>query len=231
VIDVADAGRAVVAVCRSLYQRGLIAGSDGNVSVRINDQHLLVTPSGVSKGDVTVEDLVEVTLAGTHVRGTRRASSEIDMHLQLYNERSDIGAVVHAHPPTATAFSVAGEGIAPNVLPELVVQVGDVARVPYGTPGTPELSAAMAPFVSSHNAFLLTNHGATTVGSSLSEAHYRMESLEHGARILFMARLLGRVDTLSAPQVDALVHARSQLTPWERHGEATDRTGLRSKES
>ncbi len=229
--DVANARRAIVDVCRRLYQRGLIAGSDGNVSVRLNDQCVLVTPSGLSKVDVTVDDLVEVAMDGTHLRGTHRASSEIAMHLQLYKTRMDIGAVVHAHPPTATAFSVANEPIVSNVLPELLVQVGAVVAVPYATPGTPALSAALEPYLASHNAFLLANHGATTVGPSLRVAHQRMESLEHGARILLMARLLGRVNTLSASQVEALVHAPSQLTTSENGGGTSDGAGSRSKES
>lgn len=227
----AASSHAVIAVCRSLYERGLIAGADGNVSVRFSDHSVLVTPAGFPKRDVMIEDLVEVSLDGTHLRGRCHASSEIAMHLQLYQMRPDVAAVVHAHPPTATAFSVAGERIPTEALPELIVQVGDVAAVPYGTPGTSELSAAMQPFVATYNTFLLANHGATTVGASLAEANQRMESLEHGARILYMARRLGRVNTLSASQVEALVHARSQFTQQNRAGAAAGRAGSRSMES
>ena len=207
--------REIVRVCRRLYERGLIAGPDGNVSVRLSGDRVLVTPAGLSKVDVTEADLVELSLDGQQRRGAKRASSEVAVHLRIYQRRPDVQAVVHAHPPTATGFAVAGESFAACVLPEIIYQVGWVPLVPYATPGTVELADAFEPFVARHDAFLMANHGATTVGPSLLLAHQRMESLEHTARILLAARLLGRVQTLSPDDVRALEHARVRAFPGE----------------
>ena len=205
--------REIVSVCQRLYARGLIAGPDGNVSARIAPDRILVTPTGMSKVDVQVDDLIELSLDGKQLRGTTRASSEVQMHLRIYQRRSDVQAVVHAHPPTATGFSVAGESFADCVLPEVVFQVGWVPLVPYATPGTAALADAFEPFLSQHDAFLMANHGATTIGPSLSVAHQRMESLEHSAKILLTARLLGRVNLLTPTQVQALVELRERTSP------------------
>lgn len=200
-------------MCRRLYERGLIAGPDGNVSARIAPDRILVTPAGMSKVDVQVDDLIELALDGKQVRGATRASSEVLMHLRIYQRRPDVHAVVHAHPPTATGFSVAGESFDTCVLPEMIFQVGWVPLVPYATPGTPALADAFEPFLAHHDAFLMANHGATTVGATLLLAHQRMESLEHSARILLAARMLGRVNPLTPLQVEALVEARQRATP------------------
>lgn len=198
----------ITLVCRRLYDAGLIAGQDGNVSVRLPSGHVLVTPAGMSKVDVTPEDLVELTGDGEHVAGKWPASSEIGMHLQLYQRRADVHAVVHAHPPVATGFSVAGLDFMDDVLPEVIFQLGGVPLVPYAMPGTPALAEAMEPFIAGHDAFLLANHGATTVGPSLRLAHQRMESLEHAARILRTAHLLGHVRALDPASAAALRTAR-----------------------
>ena len=202
--------REVVVVCRRLWERGLIAGPDGNVSVRLAPDRILVTPAGMSKVDVRPEDLVEVSSDGRHRRGTRRASSELAVHLRIYAQRPDVGAVVHAHPPVATGFSVAGEGFASCILPEVIFQVGWVPLVPYEMPGTEALARQFDPFIPTHDAFLMANHGAVTIGATLSIAHQRMESLEHTARIVLIARQLGRVNELSTEQVAALVAARER---------------------
>ena len=131
------------------------------------------------------------------------------MHLRIYARRPDVSAVVHAHPPTATGFAVAGEDFLTGVLPEIIYSVGGVPLVPYATPGTPDLADALEPFLAAHDAYLLANHGATTVGPTLAVAHQRMESLEHAARIVLAARVLGRVNALSAAQVNALTAARA----------------------
>jgi L-fuculose-phosphate aldolase len=152
---------------------------------------------------LTAGELVELTLDGESVRGGT-ASSEIGMHLRLYALRPDIRAVVHAHPPTATAFAVTGVALRADVLPELIVQVGPVALVPYARSGTSALGDALEPFATGHDAFLLANHGATTVGATLSDALIRMESLEHAARILVAASLLGEVRPLPPGEVEEL---------------------------
>jgi len=201
----AGAAEAIVRVCRRLYERGLIAGPDGNVSVRLSDDRILVTSSGLSKVDVTVDDLVVVDARGARVEGSRGPSSELGMHLRLYERRADVRAVVHAHPPTATGFAVAGESFMVPVLPEVILQMGGVPLVPYATPGTPAVGDALEPFIAAgHVAFLLANHGATTVGTTLEEAHQRMESLEHAARILLAARAAGRVNALAPAEAEAL---------------------------
>ncbi len=203
--EIATAAAAIVQVCRRLYERGLIAGPDGNVSVRLGDGSILATPTGMSKVDVGESDLVVVALDGTVISGTRRPSSELRMHRRIYQLRDDIHAVVHAHPPTATGFAVAGESFMAPVLPEVILQMGEVPLVRYATPGTDALADSVEPHVrAGHEAFLLANHGATTMGPTLGIAHQRMESLEHAARIIFVARTLGRVNELSDADVRAL---------------------------
>ena len=194
----------VILVCRRLYERGLVAGLDGNVSVRQEDGSILVTPSGLSKVDVTPDDLVVVTLDGRVLEGRHAPSSELRMHLRIYQRRPDVHAVVHAHPPAATGFAVAGEAFVAPVLPEVILQLGEVPLVPYATPGSDALADAFEPFLASHDGFLMANHGATTVAPTLTTALQRMESLEHGARILLAARALGRVNELSAADVRSL---------------------------
>jgi L-fuculose-phosphate aldolase len=208
--DRARAAASIVRVCRRLYERGLVAGPDGNVSIRMDDYTILVTPSGMSKVDVAEEDLVVVNGEGAVLEGRRAPSSELRMHLRIYRRRADARAVVHAHPPTATGFAVAGEGFVAPVLPEVILQMGVVPLVPYVTPGTDALADSFEPFLQAHDAFLMANHGATTLGASLEVAHQRMESLEHAARILLTARLLGTVNELSASEVLALRPSREE---------------------
>ena len=179
--------------CRQLAARGLIAGRDGNLSVRIEKERVLVTPTGFIKSLVTARDMVEVDLTGRpRTRGPRKPTSELDLHLRILRHRPDVQAVVHAHPPTATGFAVAGEAIPGNLLPELIFVVGPVALVPFGRPGTPELGDRVVPYLEGHNALLLANHGAVTMGRTLDEAWIRMESLEHWAKIILAARSIGQ---------------------------------------
>ena len=199
---------AVVRCCRGLWEAGLIAGAAGNVSVRLGPDRVLVTPRGLLKAELEATDLVVVDLDGRHVDGCRQASTELDLHLRVYRRRSDCGAVVHAHPPTATAFAVAGEAIPEDVLPEITLLMGQVPVVPYGTTGTFALGDAVEPYITGREAVLLANHGALTWGADLAQARIRMESLEHGARILLAARGLGRVVRLTREQIDALHRLR-----------------------
>ena len=206
----------VAAVCRRLYDRGLIAGQDGNVSVRLPSGHILVTPAGLSKVDVTADVLVELTPGGQTVTPGGAASSEVEMHLRIYRERADVRAVVHAHPPTATAFGVVGRDFMDDVLPEVIFHLGRVPLVPFAMPGTPALGEAMSPYLKDHDAFLLASHGATTVGPTLRLAHQRMESLEHASRILHAAEALGTITPLDAADVAALREARERARAgWE----------------
>ena len=200
--------------CRQLSERGLIAGQDGNLAVLLPQELAQQTPSGLIKALVRASDMVEVDLQGRKRRGRRDPTSELDLHLRILRRRSDVGAVVHAHPVVATAFAVAGERLDAFVLPELILQCGQVPLVPYGTPGTPELGEQIEPFLLGHDAWLLANHGAVTVGATLDAAWMRMESLEHGARIVLAARTLGRVRELPA---DAVARLRGTRPPTSRN--------------
>lgn len=197
---------ALAAAARRLHARGLLAGGEGNLSCRLPDGSLLVSAAGADKGALTAQDVVRMDGDGRVLRAAagRRPSSEVGMHLALYAARPDVGAVVHAHPPAATGFATAGVPLPDDVLPEVPTLLGTVALVPYGRPGTPALAAAMAPFVAGHQAFLLANHGATTVGTTLAQAVVRMESLEQAARILVAARVLGGAQRLPPGERDAL---------------------------
>ena len=195
---------AMVAVCRALAERQLIAGQDGNVSVKFGADRLLVTPAGFAKGRLEADDLVEVSLSGSPLAGRNRASSELGLHLAAYAARPDIGAVVHAHPVSATAFTLVGETLPDGVLAELMLSVGAVGLVPYAQPGTDELGKAITPYLATHDVLLLAHHGAMAVGRTLRDAHFDMETLEHGARMIHLARQLGRVVTLDSAACDAL---------------------------
>ena len=203
-----EAARQIAACCRALAHGGLIAGVDGNLSVRLGPGRVLVTPTGVRKADLAPGDMVQVDAAGRRRAGRRKPTSELALHLRLLAERPDVGAVVHAHPPAATGFAVAGEGLDTLVLPELIVLCGPVPLVPYGTPGTPELGERAAPFARTHDVLLLANHGAVALGTTLEQAWVRMETLEHAARILLAARLLGRVTPLDPAAVAGLLARR-----------------------
>ncbi|MGH7711640.1 MAG: class II aldolase/adducin family protein [Gemmatimonadaceae bacterium] len=207
--------RQVVTVCRRLYERGLIAGTDGNVSVRTGRATMLITPAGLSKVDVGMDDLVAVTWERSRGGPRGTASTEQAMHVRLYRRRDDVGAVVHAHPSVATAFAAAGVALPTDVLPELIFQLGNIAYVPFVVPGSEAVADAMEPYITDHDVFLLANHGATTVGRSLAVAHQRMESLEHGARIVWAALALGGAQPLPADAVTTLKAARrhSNTTP------------------
>jgi len=198
-------------ICRAgrrLAERGLIAGTDGNIAARCGPDRVLVTPAGRDKGELAPGDLVEVDLGGRAIRGENRPSTELDLHLVIFAQRPDTGAVVHAHPPVATGFAVAGKMLGDGSLAELVTQFGMVPVAPYGAPGTPELAERVRPFVREHDAVLLANHGAVTLGATVEAACHRMESLEQGARILLVARLLGGARQLSPEEIARLVAPR-----------------------
>jgi L-fuculose-phosphate aldolase len=196
----------IVEVGRRLYARGLISGNEGNVSVRQGDV-LLVTPPGVCKGFLAPEMIVKTDLSGKPVDG-QRASTEVLMHTAVYRRRPDAAAVVHAHPPVATGFAVAGIALDQPLIAEAVVTLGKVPVVPYGTPSTPELADNVGTAACSAQALLMANHGALTVGDSLYRAWERMEALEQVARIALVTRLLGVTNLLPAADVARLVEMR-----------------------
>jgi L-fuculose-phosphate aldolase len=196
---------------RMLYERHLIGIADGNLSVRLDDRHLLVTPSGVPKGFMRPEQMVKTDLAGRPVSGGGRPSSEILMHAAVYEERPDVRAVVHAHPPHAVAFSIAGLGLTRCIIPEIVVTLGTVPTTPYATPGTNELPDSVRETIRGADALILERHGALTVGTTLMEAFVRLDTVEHTAKITYLARSLGHVDVLNPEQVDKLLKTRREL--------------------
>ena len=207
----ATVARRMALCCRQLAAQGLIAGRDGNLSVRLSAGRVLVTPSGFIKSLVTPADMVEVDLDGKPLRRTsRKPTSELELHLRILRHRPDVNAVVHAHPPAATGFAVAGQTIPGNLLPELIFVVGPVPLVPFGMPGTPELGDRVVPYLNGHDALLLASHGAVTMGATLDEAWIRMESLEHAARILAAARAIGEPQPLPAGVVERLKAQREK---------------------
>jgi L-fuculose-phosphate aldolase len=197
----------LVEICRRLHGRDLIGAGEGNVSARLADGTLLVTPSGVNKGYLGPRDLVVVDAGGTVVRGRGRASTELRMHLAVYAARPDVAAVVHAHPITAVALTVAGLPPPNDLVPEAAVTLGEVALARFSTPGTDEVPASLAPLLPRHDVILLERHGALALGKSLDEAFDRMETLERVARVALVARLAGRCEPLPAAAVAKVLAA------------------------
>jgi L-fuculose-phosphate aldolase len=200
----------IVRFGKMLHQTGLVAATDGNLSVLLEDGNILSTPTLMSKGLIEVDDLVIVNRQGKKLSGKRDVSSEIAMHLLIYKKRSDIGAVVHAHPPTATGFAAAGLALDRALCAELIVTLGSVPLANYETPGTPELAEALAPLVPDHNAILMANHGVVTYGVDLLNAYMNMETVEHFAKIALVTHMLGRQQPLSEQHVDKLREIRTK---------------------
>ena len=198
----------IVEVGRRLHERAYVASNDGNISVRLDGDRILTTPKGVSKGFMTPDMIVVTDLDGKKLSGERDPSSELLMHLAVYRRRSDIGAVVHAHPPVATGFAVAGIPLDRAVLAEVVTTLGSIPIADYGTPSTHELADAVDRHIAVHDGLLLANHGAITVANRLMPAYYKMETIEHFARISLVARLLGRERLLSREEVNRLQELR-----------------------
>jgi L-fuculose-phosphate aldolase len=203
----AELRRALVAVCQRLDAKDLIGGGEGNVSCRLGKDRLLVTPAGAAKRALRPADLVVVTEAGEKVRGPGRASSELRMHLAAYRARPDIGAIVHAHPLSAVALTVAGLPPPNDVMPEASVVLGEVVVAPFATPGTDEVPRALGPLLAGHDVLLLERHGALALGRTLAEALDRLETLERVARVALLARLLGRCEPLGAEAVAKVLSA------------------------
>ena len=202
--------REIVGVCARIVSRGLSTGADGNVSARLSDGDLLITPTGPGKGSLDESAVVRLAPDGTP-RSPGRPSSELGLHLCAYRERPDIRAVVHAHPPTAVAFTIAGLSLEAPVIPEVVATLGSIPTAPYATPGTPELSESVRDFVRRCDAILLDRHGALTLGRTLEEAFARLEVVEHTAKIVWIARTLGIVRELPPAEVAKLLELRFRL--------------------
>ena len=209
----AEAKEMIVEIGRRMYMKNFVAANDGNISCKVDDEAIWTTPTGVSKGFMSEDELVKMRLDGTIIyQGKRAPSSEVKMHLRIYNERNDIMAVCHAHPPIATSFAIAGLALNQAIYPEAIVNLGIVPCVHYEKPGSEQLPDAIAPYVRDYNALLLANHGAVTWGTSLMEAWYRLESTEHyAAVIMYSINLLGKANVLSCDQINELIQIREKM--------------------
>ncbi|WP_254061842.1 class II aldolase/adducin family protein [Granulicella sp. L60] len=195
---------------RLLHRLGFMPGTSGNLSVRLDRERLLVTPTGMSKFQLRPDDMVIVDLEGRHLEGARKVTSEVSMHLTVYHFRDDVGAVIHSHPPIATAFACAGRGLEQMLCQEAVMTLGVVPLARYATTGTGEVAASLVPYIPGHDAILLANHGAVAYGGTLLQAFQRMETVEHLAQIELVAHQLGAARTLKQEQIKELHDAKAR---------------------
>ena len=177
----------VIRIGQLVFQKGWVASNDGNITIRLDPDRILATPTGVSKGMMQPDDLIIVDMKGNKISGRAERTSEIAMHLTIYDLRPDIHAVVHAHPPVATGFATAGRSLNLALLPEVVIGMGCFPLAEYGLPGTPALTEPMLPLIPKHDALLMANHGAVCYGADVYKAYFRMETMEHFARIQLVA--------------------------------------------
>jgi len=202
--------RDLVRFSKWLYRLGYMPGTSGNLSVRLDRHRLLVTPTGCSKAMLRSDDMVIVDLHGRHIAGKRKVTSEVGMHLAIYNQRADVEAVIHSHPPVATGFACAGRALDEMICQEGAMTLGPVPLARYATTGTPEVAASLAPHIPYHQAILMANHGAVSYGPTLLDAFLKMETLEHLAHIRLVTHQLGSHDILRDDQLDQLVRARQR---------------------
>lgn len=200
----------IVEIGRLVYQKGWVAANDGNISIRLDSERILCTPTKISKGMMSPEDMIIVDYQGNKIAGNRDRTSEIAMHLTIYGLRPDIQSVVHAHPPTATGFAAAGRALDQAMLPEVVVLLGSVPLADYGLPGTPALTEGMLPYIPKYDALLMANHGVVCYGETARDAFFKMEMVEHFARIALVAELLGGPSVLPRNEVKKLFDARER---------------------
>jgi L-fuculose-phosphate aldolase len=209
--DIVDVGRLV-------YQKGWVAANDGNITIRLDAERVLCTPTGVSKGMMHPDDLIICDMEGRKLQGQKERTSEIAMHLTIYNLRPDVRAVVHAHPPVATGFATAGRALNEALLPEVIIGLGCVPLAAYGLPGTPALTEPMLPLIPKYDALLMANHGAVCYGEDVYKAFFKMETVEHYARIALVAELLGGPRVLPKAEVEKLLSSRTRYGVKARAG-------------
>jgi L-fuculose-phosphate aldolase len=202
--------REIVFYGKQLHDCGYVAAMDGNLSVRLDSKRILSTPTAMSKGMMRPSDMVIVDMEGRRLAGRRHVSSEIGMHLLIYRLRPDVHGIVHGHPPTSTGFAAAGIPLNKPLVCEVVIGLGSIPLAKYGTPGTPELTDALAPLVPQYDAILMSNHGVVTYADSLQHAYMKMETVEHFAKIALVTHLLGSQQPLSEQELEKLVAARSK---------------------
>ena len=202
---------------KRIYDFGFVAANDGNISVKVGPNEYYCTPTGVSKGFMTPDMIIKIDGQGNKVDGKLNPSSEIKMHMRVYQERPDANAVVHAHPPVATAFTVAGVELDQYILPEAILTIGHVPTCDYGMPSTMEIPESLMPYIQKHDAFLLKNHGALTVGNTLQRACFTMEEVEFNAKICKYAMELGAVHEIPNDQLQKLMELRKKMNLPGRH--------------
>ena len=200
----------LIKYCHKVYEKGFVSAYDGNLSVKIDERKILITPSGKCKGELEEKDLLEIDYEGHLINGSGKVSTEVKIHLLAYKKRKDIEAVVHCHPTYATAFATAGEGFVRPVFPEVILSLGKIPLCKYGTPSTDELPDSMLPFIDYSWAMLFENHGAITFGKCIKGAYYRMEKLEHAAKTIFTARQLGTLRKLNNNDLQKLYKAAEE---------------------
>ncbi len=208
--EVLSGRRGIVEVGRRMWLRGLVAANDGNISVRLPGNRVLSTATGVSKGFLSESDLVVTDFDGRLIEGRAKATSELGMHLEIYRNRPDVGAVVHAHPPAATAFAASGLDLSECFLSETAILLGGVPVAPYATPGTEEVAASVRELSVRTDVILLAHHGAVTMGPDLQSAYFKMETLEHTAHVAIYARQLGGPRSLPKAELDRLEASRER---------------------
>jgi len=201
----------IIEVCRRIYQKGYVASNDGNVTVRMSEDEILATPTGMSKGDISSDQLIKVDMDGKVIAGFHQPSSELKLHIRAYEKRTDVRSVVHAHPPISTGFAVAGIALEQMAIPEVITTLGRIPLAPYGTPSTEELAHTIDEYICSCNAILLANHGALTVGPDVFSAYYTMERVEHSAHIIWVAKSLGGERPLSKESISKLAEIRKKM--------------------
>lgn len=203
-----------------LYQRGFVVATDGNLSLRLDDERVLTSPTGVSKGMLDPDSLVVTDMEGRRLEGRFSPSSEMAMHLAIYRRRPDVQAICHAHPPVATGYAAAGVALDKALLAECILDLECIPVAPYATPGTPALAETIEPLLGQYNAILLGNHGVVTFGGDLLSAFFRMETTEHIARVTLVTELLGRRKLLTSRDVESLLASRRRPAEAEVQGRA-----------
>jgi L-fuculose-phosphate aldolase len=210
----------LVEICRKVYREGFVSATDGNISVVTKNNNFLITRSGINKGDVTEDDILEIDSSGKIISGRGKLSTEFKIHLFAYSRRPEVFAVVHCHPVYATAFASTGQGFYKHVFPEVILSLGKVPLCSYAAPSTDELALSMQPYIDYAWAFLLQNHGAVTLGRDPDDAYNKMEKLEHTAKTIFAARLLGGEKEITPDKVRELLKLASEtygIMPDERN--------------
>ena len=208
----------IVEIGKLVFQKGWVAANDGNISIRMDQERIMATPTGVCKGMMQPDDMIVCDMKGNKISGRKERTSEIAMHILVYEMRPDIRSVVHAHPPVATGFAAAGKALNVALLPEVIIGLGCVPLADYGLPGTNELTDPLIPLIPKYDAILMGNHGAVCYGEDVYKAYFRMETVEHFARIALVAEMLGGPKVLPKVEVDKLLESRTRYGVKTRSG-------------